>query len=118
MSSVSTGCRPWCSDPCSRAATWPHTVLSARRVSGSLIPGRITHVPAQSSMARAPSLPHRLRSWASPWTTGIIWIPLPPESASHSGSGTGQTWQISSRAKSMGLGSRPFADQLPTSPAV
>ena len=38
-------------------------------------------------MTRAPSRPHRVRSWASPWATVMIWMPLPPESASQDGTG-------------------------------
>jgi hypothetical protein len=32
-----------------------------------------------------------------PWTTAMIWMPLPPESDSQEGSGTGQIWVTSSR---------------------
>ena len=52
--------------------------------------GQPALTPQVSRMTWAPSSPHRARSCASPWATGISWMPLPPESASHTGSGTGQ----------------------------
>ena len=42
----------------------------------------------------------------------MTWTPLPPESASHTGSGTGQIWVTSSRAISSGGSSRPPGDGL------
>ena len=58
-------------------------------------------------MARAPSRPHRARSCAAPCTTGMIWMPRPPASASMDGSGSGQVWVTSSSAHSIGGSSRP-----------
>jgi hypothetical protein len=48
-------------------------------------------------MTRAPLAPQRPLNWASPCATVMIWMPLPPESASQDGTGTGQIWVTSSR---------------------
>jgi len=42
-------------------------------------------------------LSQRASSWARPWQTATIKMPLPALSAIHSGSGTGQIWVTSSR---------------------
>ena len=52
-------------------------------------------------------------SWASPWTTATTWMPLPPESDSQDGSGTGQIWVTSSRPIKSGGSRRPDADAWP-----
>ena len=107
MSSVMTGCRDSCSWPRSRAAMVPDSLLAISSVSGSDRPGRNTLVPQVSRMARAPSRPHRVRSWAAPCTTGMICTPRPPASASRDGRGSGQVWVTSSSAHSIGGSSRP-----------
>jgi hypothetical protein len=108
MSSVMTGCRVSCSAPRSRAAMVPASLLAISSVSGSDRPGRNTLTPQVSRMVRAPSLPHRVRSWAGPCTTGMICTPRPPASASSDGRpGTGQVWVTSSSAHSIGGSSRP-----------
>ena len=88
-------------------AAWPHSSLAIFSVAVSVMPGSQTLTPQVSRTTWAPSLPHRVRSWASPCATGMSWMPLPPESASQAGSGTGQVWTISSRAISSGGSSRP-----------
>ena len=87
-------------------------------MAGSLMPGSQIFAPEVSMMTRAPSRPHRVRSWASPWATVMIWMPLPPESASQDGTGTGQIWVTSSNAISSGGSSRPPGIRLPASAAV
>jgi len=96
MSSVMTGCRVSNSLPRSRHAKDPDSLLAISSVSGSLHPGRNTFVPHASRMVRAPFVPHRDRSCATPCTTGMIWMPRPPASASSDGSGSGQVWVTSS----------------------
>ena len=88
-------------------AACPHSSLAIFRVAVSVIPGSHILTPQVSRTTWAPSLPHRVRSWASPCATGMSWMPFPPESASHAGSGTGQVWTLSSRAISSGGSSRP-----------
>ena len=68
-------------------------------------------------MTRAPSLLQRPRSCASPCAIVMICMPLPPESASQWGSGTGQIWVTSSRAMSSGGSRRPPGIRLPVSAA-
>ena len=113
MSGVITSCRLWRSSPFSRNAVFPHSFEAVSRVSVSVIPGSQTFTPQVSITARAPSAFQRVRSCASPCTTGMIWMPLPPESASQDGSGTGQTCTISSRAMSSGGSRRPPGDAWP-----
>src|SRR5260370_39446220 len=88
-------------------AVVPHRAAAASRVAVSEIPGSQILAPEVSMMIRAPLVPHRLRSWASPWATVMIWMPLPPESASQDGTGTGEIWVTSSSAISSGGGGRP-----------
>src|SRR2546429_9737715 len=93
-------------------AVVPHRAEAASRVAGSEMPGSQILVPEVSMMMRAPSGPHRLRSWASPWATVMIWMPLPPESASHDATGTGQIWGASSRVV-LGFGVSQGWDRRP-----
>ena len=99
-------------------AVVPHSAEAASRVAGSEMPGSQILAPEVSMMTRAPLAPHRLRSWASPCATVMIWMPLPPESASQDGTGTGQIWVTSSRAISSGGSSRPPGSRLPASAAM
>jgi len=82
------------------------------------MPGSQIFAPEVSPMIRAPSAPHRARSWASPCATVMIWMPLPPESASQDGTGTGQTWVTSSKARSNGRSSLPPGIRLPARAAT
>ena len=64
-----------------RSEISPHSRDSRSSVSGSATPPRITLIPAVSQMARAPALSQRASSWARPWQTATIRMPLPALSA-------------------------------------
>src|SRR6266700_3311674 len=87
ISQVMTGWRVCRSSPCSRMAAVPQSVEAASRVAGSEMPGSQILAPEVSMMTRAPSRPQRARNCASPCATVMIWMPLPPESASQGGIG-------------------------------
>ena len=113
MSAVATSWRLAWSWPRSFHDASPHKVLAVWRVVVSVMPGRNTLTEEVSRTTWRPWSSHRLASWASPWTTATIWMPLPPESDSQCGSGTGQVWVISSRAISSGGSSRPDSESCP-----
>ena len=118
ISGVSTGWRVWWFWPCSRTAAVPQRIDAASSAWGSVMPGSQILAPEVSMMTRAPSAPQRDLNWASPWATVMIWMPLPPESASQDGTGTGQIWVTSSRAMSRGGSRRPPGIRLPARQAV
>ena len=82
------------------------------------MPGRNALTDEVSRTTWRPWSPHRPASWPSPCTTATTWMPLPPESDSHDGSGTGQIWVTSSRPISSGGSSRPDADACPAMAAA
>src|SRR5208282_6515824 len=97
MSGVATSWRVAWSWPRTFYDAWPHNLAAASSVVMSVIPGRNTFTELVSRTTWRPWSPQRPVSWASPWTTATTWMPLPPESDSQDGSGTGQIWVTSSR---------------------
>ena len=61
--------------------------------------------------------PHLAASWLVPCATAVMSTPLPAESASITGSGTGQIWVTSSRPSHSGGSSFPARVMLPSWPA-
>ena len=118
MSGVATSWRVAWSWPRTFHDACPHSVLAACSVVVSVMPGRNTFTELVSRTTWRPWSPHRPASWASPCTTAMTWMPLPPESDSQDGSGTGQIWVTSSRPISSGGSSRPDADAWPICAAV
>src|SRR5256884_258227 len=106
MSGVATSWREAWSCPRTFHDACPHNVLAACSVLTSVMPGRNTFTEEVSRTTWRPCSPHRSASWASPCTTATTWMPLPPESDSQDGSGTGQIWVTSSRPISSGGSSR------------
>ena len=118
MSGVATSWRVAWSWPRTFHDACPHSVLAACSVVTSVMPGRNTFTEEVSRTTWRPCSPHRSASWASPCTTATTWMPLPPESDSQDGSGTGQIWVTSSRPISSGGSSRPDADAWPICAAI
>src|SRR6266567_2094529 len=118
MSGVATSCRVAWSCPRTFHDACPHSVLAACSVVTSVMPGRNTFTEDVSSTTWRPCSPHRSASWASPCTTATTWMPLPPESDSQDGSGTGQIWVTSSSPIKSGGSSRPDGDAWPICAAI
>ena len=118
MSGVATSWRLAWSWPRIFHDACPHRVLAACRVVVSVMPGRNTFTEQVSQTTWRPWSSHRPASCASPCTTAMTWMPLPPESDSQDGSGTGQIWVTSSRPISSGGSSRPDADACPVRAAA
>ena len=107
MSGVATSWRVAWSWPLTFQDACPHSLATASSVVVSVMPGRNTFTELVSRTTWRPWSPQRPVSCASPWTTAQTWMPLPPESDSQDGSGTGQIWVTSSRPMSSGGSSRP-----------
>src|SRR2546429_3768566 len=118
MSGVATSWREAWSCPRTFHDACPHNVLAAWSVVTSVMPGRNTFTELVSRTTWRPCSPHRSASWASPCTTATTWMPLPPESDSQDGSGTGQICVTSSRPISSGGSSRLEKEDWPVCAAI
>ena len=113
MSGVATSWRVAWSWPLTFQDACPQSLATASSVVVSVMPGRNTFTELVSRTTWRPWSPQRPVSCASPWTTAQTWMPLPPESDSQDGSGTGQIWVTSSRPISSGGSRRPDGEAWP-----